>query len=108
MTQHTNKPRVSTNEMEARIREELEEKQQLELTRKLVEEHREELAELKSDVQQMRPWFRAGRWVVGAVVSAAIGGIARGGPATLKPKPVPCVQLQKVPAKTIHQHRPQR
>ena len=103
MTQQTSKPRVSTDEMRAQIHEELEEKQQLELTRKLVEEHREELAELKTDMELMRPWFRAGRWVVGAVVSAAIGWIARGGPATLKPKPAPCVQVQhQAPAKTIH------
>jgi hypothetical protein len=104
MTQNTNKPRVSTDEMRTQIREQLEAEQELDLIKRMLDEHREEL----HLVREMKPWFRAGRWFLGLIVSAAIGWVARGGPTTLKPKPVPCVQVQqKVPAKTVR-NRPQR
>lgn len=91
MTEQTNKPRVSTDEMRTKIQQELEQKQELELTRRLLEEHKEDL----QLVREMKPWFRAGRWLVGLVVSVTIGWVARGGlhKNSRLQKPVPCVQV---------------
>jgi negative regulator of sigma E activity len=106
---HHNTPRVSTDEIKAQIRSQLEAEQQLTLTKELLEEHRAELEELKSDMEQMRPWFRAGRWVVGALVSAAIGWVARGGPAKpTRTDTTPCLRLHSPPALTHPLRKPHR
>ena len=95
--------------MKAQIRSQLEAEQQLTLTKELLEEHRAELEELKSDMEQMRPWFRAGRWIVGAIVSAAIGWMARGGPSKLpETNTTPCLQLQNPPVLTHPLKKPHR